>query len=88
MRTLIVFVLACMIRMPEHGSVVHLQELDTVPADTHIFKLGKPYTRDLHYDYATLVENFVRRCLYLSVQWTFWFFLYKSAEHFHVHCTL
>jgi hypothetical protein len=53
---------------------VHPQELDALPADTHIFKLGKPYTRDLHYDYATLVENFVSRRTYLSVQWTFWTF--------------
>lgn len=35
------------------------QEVETLPADTHIFKIGKPYTRDVHYDQATLVENFL-----------------------------
>lgn len=34
-------------------------ELEALSPDTHIFRLGKPYTRDLHYDYTTLVENFV-----------------------------
>jgi hypothetical protein len=41
-----------------HTTPATLQELDALPGGTHINK-SKPYIRDLHYDYATLVENFL-----------------------------
>lgn len=34
-------------------------ELEALPADTRVFRIGKPYSRDLYYDFETLVENFL-----------------------------
>jgi phenylpropionate dioxygenase-like ring-hydroxylating dioxygenase large terminal subunit len=35
------------------------RELEALPADAKVFRIGKPYVRDVHYDFATLVENFL-----------------------------
>ncbi len=36
-------------------------ELEALPADTRVYRIGKPYSRDLHYSFETLVENFLVR---------------------------
>jgi phenylpropionate dioxygenase-like ring-hydroxylating dioxygenase large terminal subunit len=35
------------------------QELESLPADVPVYHIGTPYSRDLSYDYTTLVENFL-----------------------------
>ena len=35
------------------------QELEALPPETHVFRIATPYQRDLHYDFTTLVENFL-----------------------------